>query len=257
MTDLPYSLQGRTALIAGASSGFGAHFAELFAAAGAHVVLGARRTDRIKELADRINKAGGNAMPVPLDVTDEQSVVAAYGAAEATFGTVDTIIANAGTSATGRSTDVPVDDLRRVIDTNFLGVYLVVREGAKRLIASGSREKENGRVTIIGSITHRMTGEGDGAYAATKAGVTHLGRYFAREWVRQGINVNVIHPGYIPTEIQGDWYSTEGGHQQIAGFHRRRIQEIESLNDMILYFSSDASRMVTGADIIVDDGQSL
>ncbi len=220
-------------------------------------MLGARRTDRIKELADKINKSGGNAMPVSLDVTDEKSVIAAYNAAEAAFDTVDTIIANAGTSATGRSTDLPIEEVQRVMDTNFMGVYLTVREGAKRLIASGSREKENGRITSIGSITHRMTGEGDGAYAASKAGVTHLGRYFAREWVRQGMNVNVIHPGYIPTEIQGDWYSTPGGEAQIAGFHRRRIQEIESLNDMILYFSSDASRMVTGADILVDDGQSL
>ena len=257
MTDIPFSLKGRTALIAGASSGFGAHFAKLFAAAGANIVLGARRTDRISALAAEIEQGEAQALSVPLDVTDEASVVAAYDAAEDRFGTVDTIIANAGTSATGRSTDVTVDDLHRVIDTNFLGVYLTVREGAKRLIASGSKEKENGRVTIIGSITHRMTGEGDGAYAATKAGVTHLGRFFAREWVRQGININTIHPGYIPTEIQGDWYSTEGGAQQVAGFHRRRLQDIDSLNAMILYFSSDASRMVTGSDILVDDGQSL
>ena len=255
--DIPFSLAGRTALIAGASSGFGAHFSELFAKAGANVVLGARRTDRIAELAAKIEDDGGQALAVPLDVTDEASVIAAYNSAEEHFGTVDSIVANAGTAATGRSTDIAVDDLQRVLDTNFLGVYLVVREGAKRLIASGSKEKENGRVTIIGSITHKMTGEGDGAYAASKAGVTHLGRYFAREWVRQGININTIHPGYIPTEIQGDWYSTEGGKAQIAGFHRRRIQEIDSLNAMILYFSSDASRMVTGSDIIVDDGQSL
>lgn len=255
--DIPFSMKGRTALIAGASSGFGAHFSQLFAAAGANVVLGARRTDRTSDLAEKINRSGGNAMSVPLDVTNEPSVIAAYDAAEKQFGTVDSIVANAGTSATGRSTNVPVDDLRRVLDTNFLGVYLVVREGAKRLIASGSKEKENGRITIIGSITSRMTGEGDGAYAASKAGVTHLGRYFAREWVRQGVNVNTIHPGYIPTEIQGDWYQTAGGEAQIAGFHRRRLQEIESLNAMVLYYSSDASRMVTGSDIIVDDGQSL
>lgn len=255
--DIPFSLKGRTALIAGASSGFGAHFAELFAEAGANVVLGARRTDRIKELASKINKSGGNAMPVPLDVTDEKSVIAAYGAAEASFGTVDTIIANAGLSAAGRTTELPLEDVQRLVNTNFMGVYSVAREGAKRLIASGSREKENGRILIIGSITSRLNANGDSAYAATKAGVTHLGRNMAREWVRQGVNVNTIHPGYIPTEIQGDWYSTAGGEAQIAGFHRRRLQDIDSLNDMILYFSSDASRMVTGADIVVDDGQSL
>jgi NAD(P)-dependent dehydrogenase (short-subunit alcohol dehydrogenase family) len=71
------------------------------------------------------------------------------------------------------------------------------------------------------------------------------------------VNVNTLHPGYIPTEIQGDWYETPGGEAQIAGFHRRRLQDIESLDPMVLYLASDASRMVTGSDIIVDDGQSL
>ncbi|ASK89082.1 SDR family NAD(P)-dependent oxidoreductase [Sphingorhabdus sp. SMR4y] len=255
--DIPFSLEGRTALIAGASSGFGARFAKLFAKAGANVVLGARRTDRTDALAKEIIDEGGKALAVPLDVTDEASIIAAYDAAEAQFGTVDSIVANAGVAATGRSTDVSADRLQMLLDTNFKGVYLVAREGAKRLIASGSREKENGRIVIIGSITSRLTGEGDSAYAASKAGVTHLGRNLAREWVRMGVNVNTIHPGYIPTEIQGDWYQTAGGQAQIAGFHRRRLQDIESLDPMMLYFSSDASRMVTGSDIVIDDGQSL
>jgi len=255
--DIPFSLEGRTALIAGASSGFGARFAKLFAKAGANVVLGARRTDRTDALAKEIIDEGGKALAVPLDVTDEASIIAAYDAAEAQFGTVDSIVANAGVAATGRSTDVSADRLQMLLDTNFKGVYLVAREGAKRLIASGSREKENGRIVIIGSITSRLTGEGDSAYAASKAGVTHLGRNLAREWVRMGVNINTIHPGYIPTEIQGDWYQTAGGQAQIAGFHRRRLQDIESLDPMMLYFSSDASRMVTGSDIVIDDGQSL
>lgn len=255
--DIPFSLAGRTALIAGASSGLGAHFAELFAAAGANVVLGARRTDRTAEVADKIIAAGGNALAVPLDVTDEASVIAAYDTAEAKFGVVDSIVANAGVSAAGRSTDVPLEGLQNLIGTNFIGVYLVAREGAKRLIASDSRAKENGRITIIGSITSRLTGEGDSAYAASKAGVTHLGRNLAREWVRQGVNVNTIHPGYIATEIQGDWYQTEGGQRQIAGFHRRRLQDMSSLDSMMLYLSSDVSQAMTGSDITVDDGQCL
>lgn len=255
--DIPFSLAGRTALIAGASSGFGARFAILFAAAGANVVLGARRTDRTDALARQIADVGGKALAVPLDVTDEGSIIAAYVAAEEAFGTVDTIVANAGMAASGRATDVPADRLQMLLDTNFKGVYLVAREGAKRLIASGSREKGNGRIVIVGSITSRMTGDGDSAYAASKAGITHLGRNLAREWVRQGVNVNTIHPGYIATEIQGDWYQTAGGEAQIAGFHRRRLQDIESLDPMMLYLSSDASQMVTGSDIVVDDGQSL
>lgn len=254
---IPHSLTGRTALIAGASSGIGAHFAELFAAAGANVVLGARRTDRTETLANALRDAGHKALAVPMDVTDETSVIMAFDAAEDEFGTVDAIVANAGMTGGGRATEVDSGHIRAVIDTNLLGVFLTAREGAKRLIASGSREKENGRVVLIGSITAEMTGQGDAAYAATKAGVAHLGRQFAREWVRQGINVNTIQPGYIRTELSGDWFDSEGGKAQIAGWHRRRLMDIDALDDLILYLCSDASRYVNGATITLDDGQSL
>ena len=252
-----FDLAGRVALVTGASSGLGARFAELYARAGAKVVLGARRTDRTAELAERLKGDGMAALAVPLDVTSEASIAAAYDAAAAAFGTVDTIVANAGVAATGRSTSVPADALRGMIDTNFTGVYLTAREGAKRLIAAGSRESERGRIILIGSITAHMTAQGDAGYAASKAAVAHLGRIFAREWVRQGINVNVVQPGYIRTEISGDWFDTPGGAAQIAGFHRRRLMDADGLDDIMLFLAADASRMMTGAVIDADDGQSL
>ena len=257
-----FSLAGRTVLITGASSGLGARFARLCSDAGANVVFGARRVERVQGLADEINGAGGQALAVALDVTDEASIIAAYEAAEARFGTVDTIIANAGTSAAGRSTEVSADDIRMVTDTNFTGVFLTAREGAKRLIARNLadpvfRSQQRGRIILIGSITAHLTAQGDVAYAAGKAAVAHLGRNLAREWVRQGINVNVIQPGYINTEIAGDWFDTEGGKAQIAGFHRRRMQDAASLDPMILYLGSDASVAMTGAVMDLDDGQSL
>lgn len=254
---LPFSLAGRTALITGASSGLGAHFARLFAEAGANVVLGARRVDRIAALADEIEAGETGALAVAMDVTDEASVKAAYDAGEARFGTIDTIIANAGTSAAGRATDVPLDGLRQMVDTNFTGVYLTAREGARRLIAAGSKDNGRGRIVLLGSITSHLTGEGDSAYAATKAGVAHLGRNLAREWVRQGVNVNTIQPGYIATEIAGDYFDSDHGKAKIAAFHRKRMQPIGSLDAMMLYFSSDAAACTTGATIDIDDGQSL
>lgn len=254
---LPFSLAGRTTLITGASSGLGAHFARLYAAAGAQVVLGARRVDRIEGLAAEIAATGPGALAVAMDVTDEQSIKAAYDAAEARFGLVDTIVANAGTSAPGRSTDIPEQGLRLVTDTNFLGVYLTAREGARRMMAAGVKETGRGRVILIGSITAHLTGEGDSAYAATKAAVAHLGRNLAREWVRQGINVNTVQPGYIQTEIAGDFFQTDMGRAKIAAFHRKRMQPMASLDPLMLYFASDASAAVTGSVIDVDDGQSL
>lgn len=251
---LPFSLTGRTALITGASSGLGAHFAQLYAAAGAQVVLAARRTDRIAALSAEIGPA---AYAVEMDVTSEASIAAAFAAGEAALGPIDIVVANAGTSSPGRATDVSEAGLRMVTDTNFTGAYLTAREGARRMLAAGVKDTGRGRIILIGSITAHLTGEGDSAYAATKAAVAHLGRNLAREWVRQGINVNTIQPGYIQTEIAGDFFQTDYGKAKIAAFHRRRMQPIDSLDAMMLYFASDASACVTGAVIDIDDGQSL
>jgi NAD(P)-dependent dehydrogenase (short-subunit alcohol dehydrogenase family) len=252
-----FSLAGRIVLVSGASSGLGARFAELCARAGASVALGARRTDRTATLATRLGEEGLSAISVPLDVTSEESVIAAYDRVQEAFGTVDTIIVNAGINAGGRSVDVPADDVRSIFDTNVVGAYLTAREGARRLIAAGSREHGRGRVVMIGSVTAHMTGQGDSAYCASKAALATLGRNFAREWVRLGINVNTVQPGYMRTDIMGDWFDTEGGQKQIRGFHRRRLLEVEALDDMILYLASDASHAVTGAVFDIDDGQSL
>ena len=250
-------LDGRTALVAGASSGLGARFARLLAGAGAQVVLGARREDRVAALARELEAEGAAALGVRLEVSDEASVVAAYDAAEARFGTVDTIIANAGTAAGGRSTDIPAADLKRVIDTNLLGTYLVAREGARRMIASGSREHESGRILLVGSITAHQNHTGDAAYAATKIAIAHLGRQFAREWARQGINVNTIEPGWIHTEMNDAWMQSAESAEAIEGLPRRHMQEPRSLYDMVLYLCSDDARAVTGATFTIDDGQSL
>jgi NAD(P)-dependent dehydrogenase (short-subunit alcohol dehydrogenase family) len=247
-------MQGRVVLITGASSGFGAHFARLFVREGARVVLGARRTDRIAALAEELGEA---ALATAMDVTDETSIVAAYDAAEARFGTVDTVVANAGIVAPGRSIDLPMAQVANVVNTNFTGVYVTAREGARRMIAAGFKNHGRGRVVLIGSITAELTGQGEAAYAATKAGVAHLGRQFAREWVRAGINVNVIQPGYIRTEIDGDWFDSEGGKAQIAAFHRKRMCPIEALEAPLLLLASDASLHITGSTLTVDDGQVL
>ncbi len=250
-------LSGRTCLISGASSGLGERFSRLVAQAGANVVLAARRKERVAALAAEICDAGGKALAVAMDVTDEPSVIAAYDAAAAEFGPVDTVIANAGVSAPGRSIEVSFESLRSLFDTNVLGVFLTAREGARRLIAAGSRETGVGRILLVGSMGAIAPIAGEAAYCTSKAAVAWLGRNLAREWARQGINVNVIQPGFILTEMAGDWFASEGGKAQIAGFPRRALQPIESLDEQVLYLCSDASRQITGATFTIDDGQSL
>ncbi len=247
-------LAGRICLITGASSGFGAHFARLAAGEGARVVLGARRQERVSGLAGDI---GAAALAVAMDVTDEASTIAAFDAAEAAFGPVDTVIANAGVSVTGRAIEIPAEDLRMLFDTNLLGLYLTAREGARRMMAAGSRDSGRGRILLVGSMGAHAPFPGGTAYCASKAGVASLGRNLASEWVRQGINVNVIEPGFIRTELAGDWFDSEAGKAQIVGFQRRRLQPIAALDEPVVYFCSDASAHTSGARLAIDDGQSL
>ena len=125
------------------------------------------------------------------------------------------------------------------------------------MIAAGKADTGGGRIVLIGSITALQNKSGDAAYAATKAGLAHLGRQFAREWVKLGINVNTIQPGYLATEANADWFAGERGRAEIAAMHRGRLLEPDALDDMLLYLLSDRSSQVTGAVFTIDDGASL
>lgn len=250
-----FDLTGRTALITGASSGLGARFARMLAAQGVNVVAGARRLDRLTSLAEEIRAAGGRVLPVEMDVEDEASIIAAYNQAEAAFGTVDTIIANAGVNAQGPATDLPSDDLAQLLRINVQGVYLTAREGARRLIAA--KDSSRGRIILLGSVGSLRPLAGLTAYSTSKAGVAMLGKGLAREWARHEINVNTICPGWIKTELNTEWLEGEGGQKLIKTFPRRRVMNPEHLDGLVTFLSSDASSAITGGVFAADDGQSL
>jgi NAD(P)-dependent dehydrogenase (short-subunit alcohol dehydrogenase family) len=245
-------LAGRVALVTGASSGLGRRFAEILAAAGARVVAGARRVDRLQELAETI---GGSLLPVAMDVADEASIVAAYDAAETAFGTVDVVIANAGLSPPGSALDMPNADLAQILAVNVQGVYLTAREAARRLIAGGSPDR--GRMILVGSVGSIKPLAGLTAYSMTKAAVAMMGKGLAREWARYGINVNTICPGWIATELNSGWLASDGGQKLVKSFPRRRLMQAGDLDAMVLFLASDAASAVTGGVFSVDDGQSL
>jgi NAD(P)-dependent dehydrogenase (short-subunit alcohol dehydrogenase family) len=249
------SLEGRVALVTGASSGIGARFARIIAAEGAAVVIGARRLDRLETLRGEIEAAGGKAVAVALDVADEKSVVAAYDAAEKAFGLVTGIVANAGVNYEGRATELDMAEFDQLFAVNVRGVFLTAREGAKRLQNAG--KAETGRIVLISSITALMQTTGTVAYSASKAAVTHMGKLLGREWARTGPNVNLLSPGYIASELAGDWFETEAGKKHINTWPRRRMLDEDSLDATLLYLLSDASRNVTGSNFVIDDGQSL
>jgi NAD(P)-dependent dehydrogenase (short-subunit alcohol dehydrogenase family) len=248
-------LDGRSVLVTGASSGLGRRFARIIVAAGARVVVGARRVDRLHDLVAEIERAGGEALAVPLDVTDEASIEAAFDRAEERFGPMTGVVANAGINAEGRAIDLPIDAFDSLFATNVRGVFLTARIAARRLQSAGRASE--GRIVLISSITARMQTSGVVAYSASKAAVTHMGRCLAREWARTGPNVTTLSPGYIRSELAGDWFDGEQGKKQMTGWPRRRLLEEDALDDMLIYLLSDGSAGVTGADFVVDDGQSL
>lgn len=244
-------LSGRTALITGASSGLGSRFGRILAANGAQVALGARRKDRLEALAGEI---GGKAAAIEMDVAREADIIAGFDAAEQAFGTVDTVIANAGIDGAGMIADMPEDEIERTLAINLKGAILTAREGAKRMIAN---KVKRGRIVMIASITAFEPSPGLVAYAASKAGVVQAARSMAREWARAGICVNTISPGYIRTAINDAWFDTEPGKKQIARFPKRRLMGEEGLDGPLLFLCSDAAEFVTGADFVLDDGQTL
>lgn len=252
-----FDLSGRVALVTGASSGLGAGFAKALAAAGAKAVLAARRADKLAEQVETIRAAGGEAVAVSMDVTDEASTKAAYDAAEAAFGTVDTIVANAGVATEKVALGLSVEDVDFLLAANVRGVFLTATEGARRLEAAGSRDKENGRIVIIGSITAEKIFPATSVYGATKAAVRHMGKALAREWARRGISVNIIQPGYFESEMTAELFASEAGAKFVASFPRQRLRPPSDLHTPLLMLCSDAARGITGSVITIDDGQTL
>ncbi|MGB3711626.1 MAG: SDR family NAD(P)-dependent oxidoreductase [Erythrobacter sp.] len=252
---LSVDLSGRTVLVTGASSGLGAHFARLLAANGARVALGARRREKLEALADEI---GGSAAAITMDVTTEADIVAGFDAADDAFGPVDTVIANAGVDGAGMATEISEEEIERTLAINLKGAILTAREAAKRMIAAGGDGgRPGGRIVMVASVTAFEPSPGLVAYSASKAGVVQAARSMAREWARYGICVNTISPGYIRTAINEDWFETENGKKQIARFPKRRLMEQRGLDGPVLFLCSDAAEFVTGADFVLDDGQTL
>ena len=140
---------------------------------------------------------------------------------------------------------------------NVRGVFLTAREGARRMIAAGSRESGRGRIVLVASIGAVKVLPGLVPYCASKAAVAMMGKAMAREWANRGININVICPGYIETELNADWFAEEGGKKQVAGFPRRRLMDEQDLDGMVLWLCADGSRAVTGSSFVLDDGQTL
>lgn len=250
-----YDISGRRVLITGASSGLGAHFARLLHAQGAAVACAARRVDLLGSLVNEFARCGPPAAAVEMDVSKEDSVIAAFDAAEKVIGPIDTVIANAGINCAGLALDLKADDFDRIFKVNVRGAFLTAREAARRMLQQDSQA--GGRIILIASIGGLTPLPGLAAYSASKAAIVMLGQSLAREWINKNINVNVVCPGFMRTELNGEWFDSGGGLKQIAKFPRQRLMNMADMDPLISFLASTSSRGITGSTFKVDDGQTL
>ena len=250
-------LLGQSAIITGASGGLGTHFAKLLAGAGAAVALTARRLDMVEDLAGEIAGSGGRAMAMRLDVADAASIAPTFAEIEAALGPVSILVNNAGVGGEGLALDLSVEDWDRTFDVNVRGVFFAAQAAARLMLANGTADAGQARIVNIASIASHTVLPGLAAYNASKASVAMLTRSLAREWSRRGIAVNALAPGYIDTDIDSFWWSTEGGQKQLKGFPRRRLMEASDLDAAFMMLCGPAARAIAGTVITIDDGQSL
>ena len=243
-------LTGRAVLITGASSGLGRHFAGVLARAGAKVALAARRVDSLERVREDIARDGGEAVAVPMDVTDAASVQAAVADAADGLGGLDILINNAGINVSKPVLDLDEGEWDRVVDTNLKGCFLVAQAAARTM-------KEHGRggsiVNVASILGLRVAGQ-IAPYVASKAGLVQLTKAMALELARHRIRVNALCPGYMETDLNRDFFASDAGQALIKRIPQRRLGQMEELDGPLLLLCSDASSYMTGSVIAVDGG---
>jgi NAD(P)-dependent dehydrogenase (short-subunit alcohol dehydrogenase family) len=247
-----FDLSGKVALVTGASSGLGVHFARTLASAGASIAIAARRADRLASLQAELQKGGGKTAAIELDVQKADSVRAGFAAAEGDLGSIDIVINNAGISIVKPALEMPEEDWDAVVDTNLRGAWLVAQTAARRWVAA----KRPGIIVNIASILGLRTIGHVAPYNASKAGLIHLTRALAMEWARHDIRVNAICPGYIETEMNSDFWTTPAGQRLIERIPQRRIGQPEHLDGALLLLASEAGTFMTGSVLTVDGGHT-
>jgi NAD(P)-dependent dehydrogenase (short-subunit alcohol dehydrogenase family) len=246
-------LSGRAALVTGASSGLGRHFALTLAQAGAKVALAARRADALNELAAEIEGFDGRAIPLTMDVTDADSVRAAVEAAETELGALTILVNNSGVTETVPVLEQEEASWDRILDTNLKGAWLVAGEVARHMIRLG----HGGSIVNIASILGLRQGGQVTAYAVSKAGMIQLTKQLALELARHAIRVNAIAPGYIETDLNRAFFDSDAGKAMIRRIPQRRLGQAADLDGPLLLLASDASRYMTGSVVVIDGGHTL
>jgi NAD(P)-dependent dehydrogenase (short-subunit alcohol dehydrogenase family) len=246
-----FALPGKVAVVTGASSGLGVAFAHALAQAGASVVLGARRTDRLASVAEAIRAADGHALSVALDVRDPQSCRALADAAVAEFGHIDILVNSAGLGTSYPASRETPDQFRSVIEVNLNGCYWMAQACAPAMKPGSSI------VNITSMLALTTVDLPHAAYSSSKAGLIGLTRDLANQWTgRKGIRVNAIAPGYFPSEMTDQYppgYLDSMRHRMLIP----RMGRVEEVAATLIWLVSPAGGYVTGQTIVVDGGVTI
>lgn len=242
-----FRLDGKTAFVAGASSGIGLGCAAALAEAGAHVTVSARRADALDAVVAAIEKAGGKATALPLDVTDLSAVDAAFTAA----GHFDIVVNSAGLARHGPSLETKPEDFDAVSNINLKAAYFLAQTAAKRMVAAG---KPGSIMTISSQMAH-VGGIERAAYCATKHGVEGFTKGMAIEFGPHNIRINTICPTFIKTDLTLPTLEDPEKRAWVEGMIKLdRLGEIEDIMGATVFLASDASGLITGTSLLIDGG---
>lgn len=246
-----FRLDGRVAIVTGASSGLGVDFARGLTEAGADVVLAARRVERLGATAKIVESAGRSALAVAVDVADPASAERVVAAAMEAFGRVDVLVNNAGVGTAVPALRETPEQFRSVLDVNLSGSYWMAQAAARVMLPGSS-------IVNISSVLGLTTaGLPQAAYTASKAGLIGLTRDLAQQWTgRQGIRVNALAPGFFRSEMT-DEYQPGYIEAQLTRVLDGRFGEPAELTAALLFLASDAGSFVTGQTLAVDGGFSI
>ncbi len=248
-----FRLDGKVVILTGASSGLGARFARVCDAAGASVVLAARRLERLEVLANDLT----NAVAVRADFSTDEAAPACVEAALSQFGSIDVVVNNAGISRTIKATEDTMDGFRTELQVDLVGPYDLAARSAKWMMEND----RPGSIINIASIVGKVAGGPLPlpGYAAAKGGLVQLTRELASEWARKNVRVNAIGPGWFESEMTSDaMFNDERGVEFIKrGAPMGRGGREHELDGALLFLASEASSYMTGQTVYVDGGWTI